>query len=748
MIKQPRCTRGARQVTTMLTLGTCFLMFVANLSTVQAAWRTLDEARVTRLTFSDRRALQLDFAGGGRGQIFFVTPDVVRVRINPRGTLEADASYAVEDRGAARANVAEFAGSEDAPELVGSSGVRVRVNRAPFRITILDRENRIVYESDAARPAMFDSESGEFETHIKRTSQTETYYGFGEKALPVSRHGQRMVNWNTDTYGYPAGLDPIYQTIPFYIALNKGTAYGLFFDNTFRTFFDTGKTDERRVSFGAAGGELNYYVFTGGNERSPKKIVGDYADLTGRAPLPPAWALGYQQSRWGYYPESRVRKLAADLRRNRIPCDVVYLDIDYMDGYRVFTWDKTRFPNPKNLMSDLRAQGLRTVIIIDPGIKVDPNYSVYTEGKAAGHFVKDATGKELNMNVWAGASAFPDFTDARAREWFGSYYKTHLDEGIAGFWNDMNEPATFLPDQLNEPRIFHHPGKTFPLDTPHAGDGRPDTHRRYHNVYGMQMARATFESLKRLRPDERPFVLTRAGYAGVQRYSAVWTGDNVASWEHLALTIPMLTNLSVSGVPLIGADIGGFSGEPTPELYTRWLQAAALTPMMRSHVESAKLDREPWIHGEPFTSINRKSIELRYQILPLLINLFEEHARTGAPVMRPLWYEYPQDSLTYLIEDQYLLGSDILVAPVVRPNQVKRSIYFPKGTAWLDWWTGKRYEGGTTAEVEAPLTRLPLFARAGATLPIQPIVQHTGEMKASDVRRVNVDERAVFPLTR
>ncbi|MBA2526379.1 MAG: hypothetical protein H0V18_11470, partial [Pyrinomonadaceae bacterium] len=504
--------------------------------------------------------------------------------------------------------------------------------------------------------------------------------------------------------------------------------YGLFLDNTYRTYFDMGKTAPERYTFGAAGGELNYYLFTGGLERSPKEVLRNYIELTGHTPLPPIWALGYQQSRWSYFPESRVREIVRRFREGRIPADVIYLDIDYMDGYRIFTWDKSRFPDPGKMISDFRADGFRTVIIVDPGVKTDENYEVYRQGRAGGYFTKAADGKEFHAKVWPGACAFPDYTDPRARRWFGSLHKGHTEEGVAGFWNDMNEPATFRPDDPQEPPIFHHPGKTFPLSVQHAGDGLPGDHARYHNVYGMQMARATFEGLRQLRPDVRPFVLTRAGYAGVQRYSAVWTGDNVASWEHLRLVIPMLANLGVSGVPLVGADVGGFVGSPSGELYARWLQTAALTPIVRSHTNAGSKDQEPWSYGPDFERINRATIELRYKLLPYLYSLFHEHTETGAPVMRPLWFEYPKDVRTYLIEDEYLVGRELLVAPVLNEGEVKRRVYFPKGDVWIDWWTGERHGGGSEAEIAAPLDRLPLFARAGAAIPVQPVVQHTGEM--------------------
>lgn len=691
------------------------------------AWRGAGDVRsVTR----QADGVVLTLTSGARVAATFHDIEVVRVRFAPRGAFGRDFSYAVEskDRKTVKADIAE---TREAIRVSSLNGTTVVIQRRPFLVSVLDHEGRVVVEDDPARPTSFDPETGAVETS-KRRVEWETYYGFGEKAMPMSRHAQQLVMWNTDTYGYQRGLDPIYQSIGFFIALrkavDKGLAYGLFFDNTSRTYFDMGKTRPESYTFGAAGGELNYYVFTGGKERSPKKALGDYTHLTGRTPLPPLWALGNQQSRWSYFPEARVREIARRFRETRIPADVIYLDIDYMDGYRVFTWDKTRFPDPPKLISDLRAEGFRTVLIIDPGIKVDEKYSVYTEGRALGHFTKTATGEELHATVWPGVCAFPDFTSSASREWFGSLYKKHLDEGIAGFWNDMNEPGVFLSEQTPKPDVYHHPMKTFPLTARHAGDGEPDTHARYHNVYGMQMARSTFEGLRRLRPDERPFVLTRAGYAGVQRFSAVWTGDNVASWDHLRLSIPMLTNLGVSGVALVGADVGGFSEDPSPELYARWLQAAVLSPFLRSHSEFASKPHEPYSFGAQFTDINRASIELRYRLLPYLYTLFREHTETGAPVMRPLWFEYPSDERTYLVEDQYLVGRDLLVAPVVTEAKTARRVYFPKGDAWVDWWTGKVYEGGKDFEVEAPLNRLPLFARAGATIPVQPVVQHTGEM--------------------
>ncbi|HWS86777.1 MAG TPA: TIM-barrel domain-containing protein [Pyrinomonadaceae bacterium] len=725
---------------TFALLAALALCLLAN--EARAAWRAAGDVKTVA---RQADGVVLTLTSGARVAVTFRDIETVRVRLAPTGAFERDLSYAVEskDRKTVAAKVTET-GAEI--RISSLDGTTVVVNRRPFLVSVFDNQSRTVVEADAARGTAFDPDTGAVETSLKRV-EWETYYGLGEKAgATLSRDTQQFVMWNTDTYGYPRGLDPIYQSIGFYVALRhakprvfavtndaparpRGYAYGLFLDNTSRTYFDMGKTDPARLTFGAASGELNYYVFTGGKERSPRNVLRDYTGLTGRTPLPPVWALGNQQSRWSYYPEARVREVAQGFRDSKIPADVIYLDIDYMDGFRVFTWNRGHFPDPPKLIRDLRGQGFRTVLIIDPGIKVDPNYQVYKDGRAGGHFVKNGDGSELHATVWPGVCAFPDFTDAKAREWFASYYRAHLDEGVAGFWNDMNEPGVFLSDTTPKPDTYHHPMKTFPLDARHAGDGAPGTHARYHNVYGMQMARSTFEGLKRLRPDERPFVLTRAGYAGVQRYSAVWTGDNVASWDHLRLSIPMLLNLGVSGVPFVGSDVGGFSGNPSPELYARWLQAAALTPFLRSHSESGSKPHEPYSYGEDFTPVNRASVELRYKLLPYLYSLFNEHAQTGAPVMRPLWFEYPDDPRTYTIEDEYLVGRDLLVAPVVRESATKRKVYFPPGDSWVDWWTGKTYEGGKEAEVEAPLDRLPLFVRAGAAIPTQPVVQHTGEMR-------------------
>lgn len=664
-------------------------------------------------------------------EVALAGPDVVRIRVAPdAAALDAPSrSYAVTAGQPAPPSAQVFDSETGGNRVLTVVGPEVQASvsisrQESVRVTIKDAAGRVVLEDDPTDPLALDPKTGETRV-AKARARDEVFYGFGEKSVGLERSSQFFTNWNYDTFGYPRGLDPIYQSIPFYVSLRQGLAYGLFFDNTYRSWFDVAKTHRDRVAFGAAGGWADYYVFAGGRDRDPRKVIERYTELTGRMPMQPLWSLGYQQSRWSYYPEERVRKLANDFRRNRIPCDVLYLDIDYMDGYRVFTWDRSRFPDPKKFLADLRADGFRVVVIIDPGIKVDEKYDAYVTGRQGGHFVKAADGSEFHGVVWPGVCAFPDFTDPSARRWWGDQFRGLIEDGIAGFWNDMNEPGIFVPDDFQEPRLMHHPLKTFPLDTRHAGDGAPGDHARYHNVYGMQMTRATREGVERLAPERRPFLLTRASFAGGQRYSASWTGDNVASWDHLRLSIPMLVNMGLSGEPMVGTDIGGFADAPTPELYGRWLQAAALTPLMRSHTQSGTPEQDPMAYGPEWLEINRRAIELRYQFMPYLYMLLEESSRTGLPMMRPMWLDFREDVRTYLIEDQFMVGRDLLVAPVVAEGATSRKVYFPAGTAWCDWYTGERHEGGREVEVKAPLDRLPLFVRAGAIIPTRPVAQHT-----------------------
>jgi alpha-glucosidase len=649
-----------------------------------------------------------------------LSPEVVRVRYCPSGSFGRDHSYAAVSRDLGPARIEVRPGPE-ASEIV-TPALRVRVASSPFRVAFLDPGGESLDEDDPVRGmAHADSEVRVW----KRLRDDEVVYGLGEKNGRLDKRGWSLggyqyAMWNTDTPAYDPSTDPMYVSVPFFIVMRNGKAHGIFLDNTFRSTFDVGRESRSLLSFGAEGGELDYYFIQGPH---PKDVVARYTALTGRIPLPPRWALGFHQCRWSYYPESRVRLLAATFREKRVPADTIWLDIDYQQDFKPFTWDRERFPDPGRMLADLRAQGFHVVTIVDPHPTKEPGYRVYDEGVAGGHFVKNPDGSLFEGPVWpsnapknAGDSVFPDFTRPSTREWWGGLYREFLDLGVAGIWNDMNEPAVWI-----------RPANTMPLDVRHDGEGLPTDHREVHNVYGLLNSRATFEGLSRLRPNARPFVLTRATFAGGQRFAAVWPGDNTADWTSLRQSLPTLMGLGLSGFAFVGADIGGFAHDASPELFTRWIQAAVFSPFMRAHTEKPARDKEPWSYGARHEDLNRRAIELRYELLPEIYGVMEEASRTGIPAMRPMFLEFPEDRETWGRDDQFLFGPDLLVAPVLQEGVLGRDVYLPAGD-WFDFWTGATVAGGRTLRVPVSLDSLPIFVRAGAFLFRQPIVQHTGQM--------------------
>ncbi|MGC4074230.1 MAG: glycoside hydrolase family 31 protein [Nibricoccus sp.] len=651
-----------------------------------------------------------------------VTDDIIRVRFSPVPEFGRDHSYTILEKPAATATPATRIESQDGESLLATAKLQVRIHHTPFGLTFLDADGRVLDEDEMSQGTAW---AGARVQVSKRLDDATSIYGLGEKTGRLNKRGWCLggysyAMWATDTFSYDLSTDPMYVSVPFYLGLREGRAFGIFLDNTHRSFFDIGRQQRQVLTFGAEGGELNYYFIAGPH---PRDVVARYTQLTGRCPLPPRWATGYHQCRWSYYPESRVRKLADDFRAKKIPADVLWLDVHYLDGYAPFTWDAERFPDPKKLLGDLRAQGFRVVPIVDPHIKIEAGHAPFDTGNAGGHFVKNPDGSLYEAPVWpsnaekgARQSAFPDFTRPETRTWWGTLFKDLTDLGVGGIWNDMNEPAVFVS-----------PTKTLPTDIVHDNEGQPAPHPAVHNVYGLLNSRATHEGLLKLRPNERPFVLTRSSFAGGQRYAAVWTGDNTADWSHLQQSIPMLLGLGLSGFPLVGADIGGFSQTPSPELFTRWLQAGVFYPFMRVHAEINKPDQEPWSFGEKHEAINRRAIELRYEFLPYLYSVMAESFTAGLPAMRPLVLEYPTDAESADVDDVFLFGRDLLVAPVIRPSQTHRGTYLPPGE-WFDYWTSQSVPGGKRHYFEVTLTSLPLYVRAGGFLFHQPVVQHTGEM--------------------
>ncbi|MFW6248062.1 MAG: TIM-barrel domain-containing protein [bacterium] len=552
-------------------------------------------------------------------------------------------------------------------------------------------------------------------------------YGLGEKTGGLDKRGRTWTFWNSDEPTHTADRDPLYESIPVgYLFTPNGTTT-VFSDSPATQYFDVCDSQSGVLSIEAYDHQLDLYLR---HDSSLPDAVAAYAGLTGTMPLPPEWALGFQQCRYSYMPESRVMEVARRMREEQIPCDVIYLDIHYMDGYRVFTWDPARFPDPERMIRELRELGFRVVTIIDPGVKVDPEYGVYADGYSKGLFLTKPDGTPYVGKVWPGDAVFPDFTREEVRNWWADHHRAVLGAGVAGIWNDMNEPADFTGN------AEFRPDWTVPDDLVAGNDGEPVAFGRVHNAYAAGMNEGTRRAIETLLPDERGFVLTRAGYAGIQRRAAVWTGDNHSWWEHVSLMIPMQLNLSMSGVAFCGADTGGFQGNASGELFARWIAASCLMPFLRTHTALDTRDHEAWVFGEEALNAVKAHVSLRYQLLPYLYTLMEESSRTGAPAMRPLVWEFPDDPRVADRADSFLLGRSLLVAPVRERGVQERSVYLPAGT-WFNAWTGSRHVGPATIVAEAALDRLPLFIRGGSIVPYEAMRRHTGE-KGDGVLRLLV----------
>lgn len=556
-------------------------------------------------------------------------------------------------------------------------------------VEFIEQEGHSVYKS-----------AGEHEVQVvKQMDGDESFYGLGDKTGFLNKRGYEYMNWNTDN------PDPqmdhfraLYKSIPFFVTLKKDAAFGIFFDNTFRTYFDMGKESDDYYWFGADQGNMDYYFISG---KTMKDVVKGYMYLTGTAPLPQMWTLGYHQSRWGYKNEADIRRIADNMRANHLPCDAIHLDIDYMDRYKVFTIDKAKFPDMKKLTDDLSEMGIHLVTIIDPGIKVEQGYETYDTGIRQGYFAMDHEGEVYENAVWPGDAVYPDFGQKKVRDWWGENHKILMDAGISGIWNDMNEPASFkgpLPDDV----VFF--------------DGeRKSSHAEMHNVYGHNMARATYQGLKEL-TGKRPFVITRACYSGSQKYTIGWTGDNHSLWAHLQMAIPQLCNLGVSGMPYVGTDIGGFSSDVTKELLCRWIELGCLSPFCRNHSAAGTREQEPWTFDRETLDIYRKYLNLRYELLPYYYDLWRAEEAEGLPIMRPLVLNYDKDEEVKNLNGQFMIGDCLMAAPVTEQGMTNKLVYFPEGE-WYDYWTGEKITGGQYKICHAGLDECPIFVKAGSIIP-------------------------------
>ena len=661
--------------------------------------------------------------GAERLRVDLVADDVVRFAISRGGAFDDAPTFAVcADPFAAPVSFTvehgEHAG--DAVRL-RTAAMTVTVGLDPFRLDVHRADGTPVVETaeDAdGLPWAYATLNDTF-TLRRRCRREDALYGLGEKTGRQNRKGRDLTLWNTDvlnadataefTAGYPPGdprgdrtstaFDPYYLSIPMLLhaASPGGRAAGSFLDNGYRAVYELSPAEEYRIH--VAGGHYVEYVFAG---PAIPDIVAAYTGLTGRIAPPPLWALGYHQCRWFDYTQEAVEGIAARHRAEEIPCDGLWLDIEYMSGYRVFTWDTAKFPDPPGMLARLGEQGFRVVTIIDPGVKHEPGYPVYDEAVERDVLCRTESGEEYRGEVWPGPTVFPDFVTPEARAWWGERNAAHVRSGLAGIWNDMNEPAT----------------GAIPSGAMRFDRGRAP-HARYHNQYALLMAMATVDGLRAELPELRPFVLSRAGSAGIQRYAANWLGDNLSTWDHLWQSIPMTTGLGLSGQPFAGADVGGFHGHASAELFLRWMQYGALTPFCRNHSEIGNVDQYAWAFGPLIRDLVRDAIRLRYRLLPYLYAAFLTAAETGAPVQRPLVFGYQYDPVAAELDDQYLLGPDLLVAPVIAAGATARHVYLPAGR-WYDWHTGEPHDGGRFLLVPTPRDRIPLYARGGAVIPMWP----------------------------
>jgi alpha-glucosidase len=678
-------------------------LFLASLSSAAAAQLPVSPAVALQ---ESARAMNGDAAI----RVDALTDSILRVRIARGGKWPEDASWAV-PAGVRRERVPTHVMSDG----FETAALAVHLDPKTLQLNVTDLQGRTIV-ADAPEPIVFD---GRGFTLRKALPIKQHIFGLGDKTGGLDRRGGTFVDWNTDAFGFAPWTDPIYKSIPFYIGVaDDGASYGLFLDNSLRAGFDFGHRDASAIEISAPDGPIDYYVIAG---PTVADVVRRYTQLTGKPPLPPLWSLGYQQSRWGYSSDAELRAIAARLRSDHIPADVIWMDIDYQDRDRPFTVNSKTFPDLRKLNSDMMSDGIRLVAITDLHVAYLPGqgYAPFDTGLAGHHFVRKSDGSLYVAPVWPGPSVFPDFTRSATRQWWGGLYRDFIADGFSGFWNDMNEPA-----------VFETPTKTMPLDNLHRIESddfapRDATHSEIHNVYGMQNTRGTFEGMERLRPGVRPFVMTRASYAGGQRYAVTWTGDNSSTWDHLRLCVEQLTNLGLSGFAYSGCDVGGFIGGASPDLLTRWYEIAAFTPVFRNHSAHDAPHSEPWVDGPQHLAIRRRFIEERYRLMPYLYALAEQNARTGDPVMRPVFYDYP-DALNAPCDQamSFTVGRSLLAAGPPRPESPQPfDICLPKG-GWYDYWTGLPVAQEKLTRLPK-LGELPLFVRAGTILPRQPLVQST-----------------------
>ena len=633
--------------------------------------------------------------------------------------LEAAVSYGVSSYFCPESVVVKEEQDDDFVELV-TRKLRIRIRCSDLSLSFISVKGGEFLSQDCGGVEhYFDQGAGAHRQMLRKTiRENELFFGLGDKPCPGNLCGRRFEFWGADHYAYHENSDPLYKNIPFFIGLENQLCYGIFLDNTGRSSIDLGRGGNHILLLEVPGDRMDYYFF---HEASPLEVVASYTRLTGLPELPPMWALGYQQSKWSYYPAEVVRNVAESIRKHKIPCDAIYLDIDHLKDKCVFTWDNDRFPDPSGMIRELDCDGIKVITIVNPGVKIEETNSVWKEGMEKGYYCLRGNGDLVEEKSWPGLCHFPDFTRRDVRGWWAGLFREYAGEkGVSGIWADMNEPSVF-------------PDRTFPEDTIHDYDGYPCSHGMAHNIYGHCMADSCKEGMLGMGGRKRPFVLSRSGYSGMQRFAATWTGDNCSTWEHLTMANAQCQRLSSSGISFCGSDVGGFIDYPTPELFCRWMQLGAFHMLYRNHASKDYGGQEPWVFGQDVTDYVRDAVETRYKLLPYLYTVFQRYCADGMPAIRPVALQCVHEPDTSWRDREFFVGDHLYVVPVLEKQAVEVSLYVPQGT-WFSLWNDKPLtESGGEESVDVSLAHIPVFVRGGAVLPLWPVQQYVGQIKRPDV---------------
>ncbi len=628
--------------------------------------------------------------------------EIIRVQVSRFDEFESNPYSVIQEAEDSDFSFEKF----DTHLLLQTFKIKVKIHLDEFRLQFFDRNDQLINSDDPLAVSWIGTEVSAY----KEVQEGERFLGLGEKTGNLDRSGRAYTNWNTDYFAYGVGDDPLYMSIPFYLGTHARGSYGIFMDNTHKSVFNFGASTNRFIYFSAEDGDMDYYFI---HDDSVSQIISAYTWLTGRMQMPPKWALGFQQCRYSYYPDTEVYAVAQGFRDKKMPADVIYLDIHHMEAYKVFTFDGEKFSDPKAMISRLKEKGFKVVVIMDPGIKTQVGYLPYDEGLDQDLFVKYPDGKVYEAQVWPGWCAFPDFTKAETRSWWAEKMAFYTEAGVDGFWTDMNEPASW--------------GQFTPNLIEFDYEGESASHRKARNIYGMQMARSAQEGSIAQNPDQRPFVLTRSGFAGIQRYAAAWTGDNVASEEHMLAGIRLVNSLGMSGVAFAGYDVGGFAGEASKGLFARWMSIGAFAPFYRAHSMINTNDSEPWAFGEEVEEISRNYMKLRYRLIPTIYSKFYDRSLNGLPIAESLAVQFSSDQKIYdsAYQNEYLFCDVFLVAPVESYKEITK-VYLPQGE-WYYLYSDEKHNGKSTIYQDCPINYLPVYVKAGSIFTQQSEVQNTEE---------------------